>query len=111
MRLYDTATRSLQELPAAPGPVRMYVCGPTVYQRVHVGNARPFVLALWLKRWLIAAGYEVEIVENITDVDDRVYEASTSQGIQSRELAARATQWFLEDTDDLGLGRPDVEPL
>ena len=56
MRLYDTATRSLQELPAAPGPVRMYFCGPTVYQRIHVGNARPFVISVWLERWLTRNG-------------------------------------------------------
>ncbi len=89
----------------------MYVCGPTVYQRVHVGNARPFVVALWLKRWLERNGHDVKLVSNITDVDDRVYEASAKQEIQSRDLAARATQWYREDTDDLGLGRPDVEPL
>jgi cysteinyl-tRNA synthetase len=89
----------------------MYVCGPTVYDRVHVGNARPFVLGIWLKRWLQSKGHDVKLVANITDVDDRVYEASASQGISSRELAALATRWYREDTDDLGLGRPDVEPL
>jgi cysteinyl-tRNA synthetase len=89
----------------------MYVCGPTVYARVHVGNARPFVLALWLKRWLELKGYEVKLVSNITDVDDRVYEAAASQEIRSRALAADATRWYRDDTDDLGLGRPDIEPL
>jgi cysteinyl-tRNA synthetase len=89
----------------------MYVCGPTVYARVHVGNARPFVLALWLKRWLELEGYEVKLVSNITDVDDRVYEAAASQEIPSRALAADATRWYRDDTDDLGLGRPDIEPL
>jgi cysteinyl-tRNA synthetase len=88
----------------------MYVCGSTVYQRVHVGNARPFLLAMWLERWLERNGYEVTLVHNITDVDDRVYEAAAAQGIGSRELAEQATRWFLEDTDDLGLGRPDHEP-
>jgi cysteinyl-tRNA synthetase len=89
----------------------MYVCGPTVYQRVHVGNARPFVLGVWIKRWLELNGYEVKLVSNITDVDDRVFEASSDQGIGSRELAALATEWYRQDTGDLGLGRPDVEPL
>jgi cysteinyl-tRNA synthetase len=89
----------------------MYVCGPTVYDRVHVGNARPFVLGIWLKRWLESKGHDVKLVANITDVDDRVYEASATQGVPSRELAAQATQWYREDTDDLGLGRPDIEPL
>jgi cysteinyl-tRNA synthetase len=111
MRLYNSLTRKPEELPAAPGPIRMYVCGPTVYQRVHVGNARPYVLGIWLKRWLERTGYETKLVANITDVDDRVYEASAAAGLGSRDLAAQATEWYLEDTGDLGLGRPDAEPL
>jgi cysteinyl-tRNA synthetase len=111
MQLYNSLTRRPEELPSPPGPIRMYVCGPTVYHRVHVGNARPFVLGIWLKHWLERNGYEVKLVSNITDVDDRVYEASAKAGIGSRELAARATDWYLEDTADLGLGRPDAEPL
>jgi cysteinyl-tRNA synthetase len=110
MRLYDTLTRSLVELPPTPGPIRMYVCGSTVYQRIHVGNSRPFVLAMWLRSWLRTSGYEVTLVHNITDVDDKVYAEASRQGIPSRELSAQATAWFFEDTDDLGLGRPDVEP-
>ena len=110
MRLYSTLTRRLEELPPPPGPIRMYVCGSTVYQRVHVGNSRPFVLAMWLRRWLRSRGYEVTLVHNITDVDDKVYEEAAKLGKGSRELAEEATGWFLQDTDDLGLGRPDVEP-
>src|SRR5918996_1180588 len=110
MQLYDSLTRSNVALRLDSDPIGMYVCGPTVYARIHVGNARPFVLAIWLKRWLGLQGYETKLVHNITDVDDKVYEAAAAQGINSRELAARATGWFLEDTDDLGLGRPDVEP-
>jgi cysteinyl-tRNA synthetase len=110
VRLYDTLTRRLQELPPPPGPVRMYFCGSTVYQRIHVGNARPFVLAMWLRRWLRLNGYEVTLVHNITDVDDHVYEEAARRGIPSRRLAQQATEWFLADTDDLGLGRPDIEP-
>jgi cysteinyl-tRNA synthetase len=110
MRLHDTLTRSLRDLPAPPGPIRMYVCGSTVYQRVHVGNSRPFVIAMWLRSWLRVGGYEVTLVHNITDVDDKVYAEALRQGIGSRELSARAIEWFLEDTDDLGLGRPDHEP-
>jgi cysteinyl-tRNA synthetase len=111
MRIYNSLTRRQEELPPAPGPIRIYVCGSTVYQRIHVGNARPFTLGLWLKRWLEQSGYRVKLVHNITDVDDRVYEASAARGIGSRALAAEATEWFFEDTNDLGLGRPDVEPL
>src|SRR5215204_5127924 len=107
MRLYDTATRWLQELPAPPGPVRMYFCGPTVYQRIHVGNARPFVLSMWLKRWLERSGYEVTLVENITDINDKIYAAAPGD---SARLASDAGDWYLEDTGALGLGRPDREP-
>jgi len=110
MRLYDTLTRSLVELPPPPGRIRMYVCGSTVYQRIHVGNSRPFVLGMWLRSWLRETGHEVTFVHNITDVDDKVYAEATRQEIGSRELSERATRWFFEDTDDLGLGRPDLEP-
>ncbi|HXV96390.1 MAG TPA: cysteine--tRNA ligase [Gaiellaceae bacterium] len=111
MVLYDSLTRGKQELPPPPGPIRMYVCGPTVYQRVHVGNARPYVVFLWLKRWLREQGYDVTLVENVTDVNDKIYEAAAKQGIGSVELAEAAARWYLEDTDALGLGRPDHEPL
>jgi cysteinyl-tRNA synthetase len=107
MRLYDTFTRSLIELPPPPGPIRMYFCGPTVYQRIHVGNAVPFVLPIWLKRWLEHTGYETKLVANITDINDKIYDAAPGA---SAKLAADASRWYVEDTDRLGLGRPDVEP-
>ena len=107
MRLYNTATRRLDELPAPPGPIRMYFCGPTVYQRIHVGNARPFIVSMWLKRWLEHQGYDVTLVENITDINDKIYLAAPGR---SAQLAADAAQWYIEDTEDLGLGRPDHEP-
>ena len=107
MRLFDTWTRSLVELPPPPGPIRMYVCGPTVYQRIHIGNARPFVLSLWLKRWLEETGYRVLLAENITDINDKIYAAAPGH---SAELASAASQWYVDDTNRLGLGRPDFEP-
>jgi cysteinyl-tRNA synthetase len=107
MRLFDTYTRSLFELPPPPGPIRMYFCGPTVYQRIHIGNARPFLLSLWLKRWLEQRGYDVRLAENITDINDKIYAAAPGH---SAELAAEASHWYVEDTDLLGLGRPDHEP-
>ena len=107
MRLYNTATRKLDDLPAPPGPIRMYFCGPTVYQRIHVGNARPFIVSMWLKRWLEHQGYDVTLVENITDINDKIYLAAPGN---SAQLAADAAQWYIDDTEDLGLGRPDHEP-
>jgi cysteinyl-tRNA synthetase len=110
MRLYDTLTRGLVELPEPPGPVRMYFCGPTVYARAHVGNARPFVVGMWLRAWLRERGYEATLVHNITDINDRIYEAAAKSAERSDLVAARATQWYLEDTEALGLGRPDGLP-
>jgi cysteinyl-tRNA synthetase len=107
MQLYNTATRKLDDLPPPPGPIRMYFCGPTVYQRIHVGNARPFIVSMWLKRWLEHEGYDVTLVENITDINDKIYAAAPGR---SAELAAQASQWYIDDTGDLGLGRPDNEP-
>jgi cysteinyl-tRNA synthetase len=106
MRLSDTLTKTKVEVPAE-GQIRMYFCGPTVYQRAHIGNARPFILGMWLRSWLRAQGRDVTLVHNITDINDRIYEAAPGE---SAALAARATQWYLEDTDALGLGRPDELP-
>jgi cysteinyl-tRNA synthetase len=108
--LYDSLTRQKFELPPAPGPIRMYVCGPTVYQRIHIGNARPYIVFLWMKRWLVEQGYDVTLVENITDINDKIYAAAAREGIPSAELADKATSWYLEDTGALGLERPDLEP-
>jgi cysteinyl-tRNA synthetase len=106
MRLSDTLTKAKVELPEG-GPIRMYFCGPTVYQRAHIGNARPFVLGMWLRNWLRVQGRDVKLVHNITDINDRIYEAAPGA---SAALAERATAWYLEDTAALGLGRPDELP-
>src|SRR5213080_4259705 len=108
MRLYSTLQREKVDLPPPPGPVRMYFCGPTVYARAHVGNARPFVLGMWLRNWLRVREYEVTLVHNITDINDKIYTAAGDGS--SAELAARATRWYLEDVADLGLGLPDHLP-
>src|SRR4051812_33296123 len=110
MRLYNTLTRRKDDLPAPPGPVRMYFCGPTVYARAHIGNARPFVLGMWLRSWLRASGYEAVLVHNITDVNDKIYDAAPAAGVSSAQLAADATAWYLEDTGGFGLGMPDHLP-
>jgi cysteinyl-tRNA synthetase len=107
VRLYDTLSRSLVELPPPPGPVRMYFCGPTVYARAHIGNARPFVVGMWLRSWLRSRGYEAQLVHNITDINDKIYDAAPGA---SAALAAEATAWYLEDTGDLGLGQADFTP-
>jgi cysteinyl-tRNA synthetase len=108
VRLYDTATRSLAALPDPPCQIGMYVCGPTVYQRAHIGNAVPFVVFAWLRNWLREQGYTVTYVHNITDINDKIYEAAPGA---SAARARDATQWYLDDTASFGLEMPDEQPL
>jgi cysteinyl-tRNA synthetase len=109
--LYDTRTRSLQRFePRVPGHVGIYACGPTVYGRVHVGNARPYVVFSQLKRFLEHEGYDVTFVANVTDINDKIYDAARVAGRPSAELAAEMASWYTRDTDRLGFERPDVEP-
>src|SRR5579859_1546247 len=110
--LHDTLTGELLPLrPRDAGCVGIYACGPTVYSRIHIGNARPFVVFSVLKRFLAHCGYEVTLVINVTDVNDKIYDAAAAQGRASAELAAEMTAHYRADTDALGLGRPDHEPL
>jgi cysteinyl-tRNA synthetase len=112
VRIHDTLSGGLRELePREPDKVGIYACGPTVYGRVHVGNARPFVVFALLKRFLEREGYEVTLVENVTDVNDKIYDAARERGVPSEDLAREMTAAYVEDTDRLGLGRPDREPL
>jgi cysteinyl-tRNA synthetase len=91
--------------------VGVYACGPTVYSRIHIGNARPFVVFSLLARFLRAEGYPVKLVVNVTDVNDKIYDAARAAGRPSAEFAAEMTRAYFEDTHRLGLGRPDAEPL
>jgi cysteinyl-tRNA synthetase len=109
--LYDTLTRTVRPLePRDPGKVGIYACGPTVYARVHVGNARPFVVFSQLKRFLEHEGYDVTLVANVTDINDKIYDAARAAGRGSAELAREMAAHYVADTDRLGLGRPDAEP-
>jgi cysteinyl-tRNA synthetase len=111
IRLHDTRTGGLTELRARDGrKVGIYACGPTVYGRIHVGNARPFVVFSLLARFLAHEGYEPTLVANITDINDKIYDAARPAGRPSGELAAEMTAHYLADTERLGLGRPDHEP-
>jgi cysteinyl-tRNA synthetase len=111
VRLRDTLSGGLRPLePREPPGVGIYACGPTVYGPIHVGNARPFVVFALLKRFLEHEGFEVTLVENVTDVNDKIYDAARERGVPSEELAREMTARYVEDTDRLGLGRPDEEP-
>src|SRR4051812_38106218 len=110
--LHDSRSGQVLELvPRDPGRVGIYACGPTVYSRVHVGNARPFVVFSLLKRFLEHEGLEATLVANITDINDKIYAAAREAGVPSAQLAAEMTAHYKADTERLGLGRPDHEPL
>ena len=112
IRLHDSRTGDIVPLqPREPGRVGIYACGPTVYGRIHVGNARPFVVFSLLRRFLIHEGLDARLVANVTDINDKIYDAAREQGIASDELARQMTAAYTRDTDGLGLGRPDAEPL
>ena len=111
VRLHDTRTgKVLPVEPNADGVVGIYACGPTVYGRIHVGNARPYVVFSLLARLLVHEGYKVTFVTNITDVNDKIYAAALTAGVGSEQLAREMSEAYIADTDRLGLGRPDYEP-
>ena len=88
IRLHDTLTGAPRVLePRVRGRVGVYACGPTVYAPLHVGNARPFVVFTLLKRFLEHEGYEVTLVVNVTDVNDKIYDAARERGVPSADLA------------------------
>jgi cysteinyl-tRNA synthetase len=110
VRIRDT----LSGEPGALDPseeVGIYACGPTVYSRIHIGNARPFVVFSLFARFLRSEGYRARLVVNVTDVNDKIYAAAAAAGESSGTFAAEMTRAYFEDTDRLGLGRPDAEPL
>ena len=112
VRIRDTLSGELTMLePREPPKVGIYACGPTVYSRIHVGNARPYVIPLLLARFLAHEGYEPTVVINLTDVNDKIYDAARAAGMPSAEHARRMIAAYTEDTDRLGIGRPDAEPL
>ena len=112
LKLYDSLTKQAGIVePRTEGELSMYICGPTVYNFVHIGNARPYWVGQVLQRFVTRRlGWSVRLVVNITDVDDKIYRRAREEGVGSRELAARYAQAYVDDTDRLGLGRPDVEP-
>jgi cysteinyl-tRNA synthetase len=95
IRLHDTRSGSVVALePRSGNAVGIYACGPTVYNRIHIGNARPFVVFSLLRRFLAVSGYDPTLVVNVTDVNDKIYDAASAQGVGSAELAARMTEAY-----------------
>jgi cysteinyl-tRNA synthetase len=110
VRIRDTLSGELVALDR-DREVGIYACGPTVYSRIHIGNARPFVVFLLLTRFLRSEGYAAKLVVNVTDVNDKIYDAAREAGEGSAAFAERMRLAYFEDTGRLGLGRPDAEPL
>ena len=112
IRIQDTLSGETRELESRQGgEVGIYACGPTVYGRIHIGNARPFVIFTLLRRFLRHQGLDAKLVINVTDINDKIYDAAREAGRPSAEYAKEMTAAYISDTDALGLGRPDAEPL
>lgn len=111
IQLYNTLNRKLEPFqPIEEGKVKMYVCGPTVYNYIHIGNARPAVVFDMVRRYLQYRGYEVTYVSNFTDVDDKIIKAAEEMGEDVLTLAERFIEAYHEDTEALGVKRADVHP-
>ena len=111
MKIFNTMTRSKEEfVPMVAGHVKMYACGPTVYDFFHLGNARPFITFDALRRYLEYSGYTVEFCQNFTDIDDRMISRANQEGISVRELADRYIAEYYEDADKLHILRPTYQP-
>lgn len=109
--LYNTLTKKKEEFkPLNPPNVNFYICGPTVYDYFHIGNARSFIISDMLRRYLIYKGYKVKFVMNITDIDDRIIKKSIDEKISFNEVASKYTKAFLEDISALKLKPADVNP-
>lgn len=111
IKVYNTLTKKEEELvPREPGKIGMYVCGPTVYNYIHIGNARAYVAFDIIRRYLIYRGYQVNYVENFTDVDDKIINRAKEENIMPEEVAQKYTQAFLKDAAKLGLMDADSYP-
>ena len=112
MKIYNTLTRKKEEFqPIEEGKVRMYVCGPTVYNYIHIGNARPMIIFDTFRRYLEYKGYEVNYVSNFTDVDDKIIKEAIEEGITAEDVSARFIAECKKDMADLNLKPATTHPL
>ena len=111
MQIYNTMTRKKEELiPLVPGEISMYVCGPTVYNFFHIGNARPFVVFDTLRRYLEYRGYKVKFIQNFTDIDDKLIRKANEEGITVPQVAERYIKEYYTDADALSVERATCNP-
>ena len=111
MKIYNSKTHAKEDFrPIEEGRVRMYVCGPTVYDNIHIGNARTFISFDVIRRWLIASGYEVTFAQNLTDVDDKIINRANEQGRTAEDVATEFSERFIEVMHRANVMDPDVRP-
>ena len=111
MRIYNTLSRTKEEfVPLVEGEVKMYSCGPTVYNFFHIGNARPFIIFDTLRRYLEYIGYKVTFVQNFTDIDDKMIKNANEQGITVKELAETYIKEYFTDAQGLGIKAATIHP-
>ncbi len=111
LRIYNTLTRKKEKfIPIKKGEVGMYICGPTVYNYIHIGNARPFIIFEVVRRFLKFKGYKVRYIQNLTDIDDKMINKARELNISVSELAEKFIQEYFIDADSLNIERADVHP-
>ena len=111
MLVYNTQLHKKVELtPVEPGKIRMYVCGPTVYDQIHVGNGRTFLAFDVIRRYLMYKGYQVTFAQNLTDVDDKIIKRANEQGRTSEDVASEFSDAFIEQMHRMGVLDPDIRP-
>jgi cysteinyl-tRNA synthetase len=111
MRIYNTETRQKEEFKTLePNKVKMYVCGPTVYNYFHIGNARPFLIFDAFRSYLEYRGYDVTYVQNFTDVDDKIINRAIEEKVSATEVAEKYIDEYFKDADALGIRRADFHP-
>jgi len=111
MKIYNTLTRSKEEfVPIKEGEVSIYVCGPTVYNYFHIGNARPFVVFDTLRKYMEYRGWKVKFVQNFTDVDDKIINRAKEEGITAPEVSEKYIEEYYKDAGALNVRKADVHP-
>ncbi|MFT8347472.1 cysteine--tRNA ligase [Clostridium saccharoperbutylacetonicum] len=111
MKVYNTLTKQKEEfIPIIPGEVKMYVCGPTVYNFFHIGNGRTFIVFDTIRRYLEYRGYKVEFIQNFTDIDDKMINKANDEGITVKELGDKYINEYYQDADALNIERASVNP-
>lgn len=111
IKIYNSLSRQLEDfVPLNPEQVSLYSCGPTVYDYIHMGNARTALVTDIIRRYLEYKGYTVKLVQNLTDIDDKIIQRAAELGVSVKELAHQNSEAFFEDSQRLGIHAADVHP-